>query len=84
MASLEELNLFVEEVHGLEDAERRGAWIATSQYDPAVVPAITAAELDEFLKRKSISELAEKKRIRQEIKETTRLYEGGDGSCGEK
>lgn len=69
LASLEELNLFVEEVHGLEDAERRGTWIATSQYDPTVVPAITAADLDEFLRQKSISEIAEKKRIRKERKE---------------
>ncbi|KAK2598042.1 hypothetical protein QQS21_005819 [Conoideocrella luteorostrata] len=70
LASLEELNAFVEEVHGLEDAESKATWVATSQYDPTVVPATTAAELDEFLKQKSIAEIAEKTRIRQERKET--------------
>ncbi len=72
LASLEELELFVKEVDGLEDAEGRGKWVAISRYDPEVVSAVTKAELDEHLRQKSIAEIAEKKRMRQEKKEAQR------------
>lgn len=57
MASLEELNMFVEEVDELQDAEGRGKWVAVSRYDPSVVPATTKAELDEYWKQKSQDEI---------------------------
>lgn len=64
LASLEELNVFVQEVDGFHDTEGRGKWTAFSRYDPTVVPAITKAELDEYLNQKAMTEIAEKKRVR--------------------
>ncbi len=69
LASLEELNAFLEEVDGLEDAQGRGKWVVSSNYDPSLVPATTKAELDEHLRQKAEAEIAEKKRIRQERKQ---------------
>ncbi|ATY63570.1 hypothetical protein A9K55_007808 [Cordyceps militaris] len=69
LASLEELDAFLEAVDGLEDGQGRGRWIARSRYDPSVVPVTTKAELDEYLKQKALAEIAEKKRIRQERKQ---------------
>lgn len=76
LASLDELNAFLEEVHGLEDTEGRGKWVARSQYDPTVVSATTKAELEEHWRQKSMVEIAEKQRIRQE-----RKLRQAEGSC---
>lgn len=77
LASLEELDAFVKEVNGLQDPEGRGKWIATSRCDSSVVPATTKAELDEYLRQKSMSEIAEKKRIRLERKQLQAENEAG-------
>ncbi|KAJ4163351.1 hypothetical protein LMH87_005086 [Akanthomyces muscarius] len=60
--SLKELELFLKVVDGLEDAEGRGTWVAKSRYDPKVVSAFTKTELDEYLRLKSASEIAAKKK----------------------
>ncbi|PMB64624.1 hypothetical protein BM221_009464 [Beauveria bassiana] len=73
-ASLEELELFLREVDGMEDVEGRGTWLAKTRYNPNVVQAVTKAELDEYLRDKEAAEIAEKRRIRQEKKQREEIY----------
>ena len=46
LPSLEELNLSVDQVNGLQCED--GVWEAVSYYDPSLTTARTAAELEEF------------------------------------
>ncbi|KAM3518642.1 hypothetical protein MY4038_010039 [Beauveria bassiana] len=73
-ASLEELELFLREIDGMEDVEGRGTWLAKTRYNPNVVQAVTKAELDEYLREKAAAEIAEKRRIRQEKKQREEIY----------
>lgn len=77
LASLEELDAFMEEVNCIKDPEGRGEWTASSEYNPSVVPTATEDELDESLKRKLLAEVAEKKRITLEREQLDAENEAG-------
>ena len=71
--SLEELERFVEQVHGLEDAEGRRTWIATSQYDPKVVLRPQRLSWITFWSRKQSPRLLRRNESDRSGKETSRI-----------
>lgn len=75
LASLEEMNAFIEKVHGMEDSGGRGTWTAVSLYNPQNGPATTAAELEDFLAEKRAADIAEKRRLRR-LAKLDKIYAG--------
>lgn len=69
LPSLDALNEFVATVNGMTCEEYGGSWAAVSIFDPALTPARTADELEEFNKAQQEATILEKRKLRQQKKQ---------------
>lgn len=69
LPSFDALNEFVATVHGTPCEEYGGRWAAVSIFDPALTPARTAEELEEYIKAQQEATISEKRKLGQQKKQ---------------
>ncbi|OAR00811.1 hypothetical protein LLEC1_04204 [Akanthomyces lecanii] len=69
LSSFDSLNEFVAAVNGMTCEEYGGSWAAVSFFDPALTPARTADELEEFNKARQQATILEKRKLRKQKKQ---------------